>query len=306
MFIFHIYFFSILIPISLGNMLTLVDDYKQRDFTVLFNHLKKFFIQELRTVLYITDYDYKHLNDLTKELLIHTNGNTYIYNENFQNILNKNNNILLLNFNFEKPRLYFKNKILIYYDLRDLHCNMTIEYIEEKLNIIEFVTHFEFFNCVFLIQMPKDCGQPYQLWVREFWGNDWRQISEIKYAYFNRRPNLHQWWIRMDLVMNTSPNLGVMFKGKKNMFAEYVLKKWNVSKDIKEINNQFPFSFIPYLTFDEFSSMYNFFDNANSMQSYCVVIHKSDYHPSWQALPRSFDTSVWICLTISWFFSGIV
>ena len=307
-----IFFVILLLSICSGNsLLNLHVDYEKKDFKILSLHLKKFFSEELTTVALYTNAgnNYKRLNELAKELQIQTNGNIHIYNEDFDYILSTFQYIFLLNFKFPKIRLNFTKKLLIYYDMRDFNCadESVNEYFVENLNFTENKSYYDFFNCLFLMEMPRDCENPYELFVGEFWGDhDLRRIADVKYAYFNQKPNLHQERISLDLQINPSrvQNVGELFKGKKYVFAKHVLKKWNTS--VYDAIDKSYIGWVPKLFFQEYPFMNNKFEHVNYMQSYCVVIQKSDYHPPWQALPRSFETSVWVCLIISWITSGIV
>ena len=90
------------------------------------------------------------------------------------------------------------------------------------------------------------------------------------------------------------------FTGKMTAFSEYFLQQWNAtpakySNTILQIYSE-PLSMRQHKTWPD----------AYTSTSLCIILHKSKFIPSWQALIRCFHWKMWMFIVVVWIISSIV
>lgn len=291
------------LPIVIGHIQNLVKIYQPKNYDLLIYYMNEHFNKDFETTLFSTASDYEYLNELIKELHLKHNRSLEI-DSRPQNVWRDCYNILLLDL-VPGPNEDFYKKKLIYYDYRHYECETLQEKINLTLELLSWNLPFAFFNTLILIENSPNCSVDHTLLVREFWNEcKWKRISRVRKAYFNQRPDMRKlsyiFVSNVKLDIENAVDGNNIFQGRAPAFAKYILKSWNYSKFV-ELTESANYLFFPVFPIQQGF----FFEPTFNVLPYCVVIQKSEYIPSWQAVTRSFDVHVWIAIFVMWIVSGI-
>lgn len=268
-----------------------------------------FIIKEPKNFDNFIGHGLKHFN-LERDILIWEKSNCIgcsneilkIFHNQFRGvkIIDENQTIL-------KKHLPGSNNILIF----DYPNKKDLNLIDSDDNVIIYITKRE--KCekihklyyshtekwiLFRMIMFCDLKEDYGIWIQEQWQDPgWRKIQDIRFAYFNRRPNFHGWTIT---VMKDFYGVDKIMRSEQ-VYIEHLEEFWNTTHS-REGDVLRLWIFPNPLTYINEKISYR----AYSMISLCVVVHKEDHFPPWQALPRAFHLYVWIFLTLTWISSSII
>ena len=142
------------------------------------------------------------------------------------------------------------------------------------------------FRNIFYIQNLSNCSD-YKLWIK-FLSNPGKYITNLDKAYFNQKPNYGG---RNLLYLNNiwednSKEYKYVKYGRARVIRDYLEEKWNFSRS----PNAFHGTFVS-LVLDTSPLVHT--GDAYDVMSLCFILHKGKYNPSWKALLRSYEWSVW-------------
>ena len=267
-----------------------------RKFNILLNHGLKHFNKAYDTYILTNDYEYS--NDIAREINHHFDA-TIMGNESkkiFLNIKHRSQKYNILLFNFTYGDMYYfhsEDNILMYVDLRNKNLNLCDQLIRKHLKILEYDNKLtKVFQTLFLFEFPKSFRSDYEFWVREIWGGN-KRIFNLNKAYFNQKPNFHQYSI--NIISNTEYNQKMNDLGKIKEIKKFIFEHWNAVEHKSMIRIKIA---------NEGLDIIKIFD-IHQVVSLCVVIQKGTEIPSWQALTRSYPLQVWIGIIITWFLSSL-
>ena len=207
-------------------------------------------------------------------------------------------NVIYMEFNIGITNLFSTKKILFYIDLREDYSTCSTKNYLTKMP--KYLFYIEFFQSIILFHFQKNCSNEYEIWTRVPWSKKpGEKIKNIKDAYFNKKPNLHNTITTFYSTVDGVRNYRQAEKSSLELFRQIWFEKWNI---VDSRSTNIP----PILTAAIFDEPYDFFINtdAYTTMSMCFVVQKGKDRPKWEAIIWCFHWKVWLLLTVMWLISG--